>query len=441
MRKLEGPLGSISSDRRHPISVLDLADLLVRKLPVGANIVIPIANGEPVALLDALEERAQYLTDVKIHQMHALRDRPYIRGEYVGHLEHVSWFLSHIVRRSYLAGKCDFTPANFSEVPQFMADKNPVAVIAAASPPDRHGYFSLGLGADYAAALIGRVPFILEVNPLMPRTHGANRLHINDVAAWCAASTPLIEVPPAEPGEIDRAIAASIVDRIRDGSTIQLGIGAIPAAVATFLSDHRDLGVHTELLSDPVVDLVECGAVTGLMKKTNRGHVVTTFALGTRRLYDFVDNNDLVQFLPVNEVNDPRLIGHEDNFVSINATLQVDLFGQCGSETLGTRYYSGSGGQADFARGAQYSRGGQGFVVLRSTTGDGGTSKITPTLSPGSVVTTQKNTVDKVVTEYGIAELQGRSIRQRARALISIAHPDHRDHLEKEARERGILID
>lgn len=441
MRHLEGPLGSISSDPRQPLSVLDLADLVVRKLPAGANIVVPIANGEPVALLDAIEERAQYLTDVKIHQMHALRDRPYIRGAFKGHLEHVSWFLSHVVRDAYLAGQCDFTPANFSEVPQFMADQNPVAVLAAASPPDRHGYFSLGVGADYAAALIGKVPFILEVNPLMPRTHGSNRLHVNDVAAWCAASTPLIEVPPAEPGAIDRAIAASIVDRIREGSTIQLGIGAIPSAVATFLYDHRDLGVHTELLTDPIVDLVECGAVTGLRKRTNRGHVVTTFALGTRRLYDFVDNNDLVQFLPVDQVNDPRLIGHEDNFVSINATLQVDLFGQSASETLGSRYYSGSGGQADFARGAQYSQGGQGFVVLRSTTNDGATSKITPTLTPGSVVTTQKNTVDKVVTEYGIAELQGRSIRHHARALIAVAHPDHRDQLEREAHDRGILID
>ncbi|MBT8239619.1 MAG: propionyl-CoA--succinate CoA transferase [Acidimicrobiia bacterium] len=420
--------------------IQDLADQLVRRLPVGSNIVVPIANGEPVALLNALEERAQFLTGVRVHQMHALRDRPYIRGEFKGRLEHVSWFLSGITRPSYLAGDCDFTPANFSEVPQFMADKKPVAVLAAASPPDRHGYFSLGTGADYTAALIGRVPFVLEVNPLMPRTHGGNRLHVNDVLAWCEASTPLIEVPPAEPGDIDRAIAASIVDRIRDGSTIQLGIGAIPSAVATFLADHRDLGIHTELLSDPVVDLIECGAVTGLKKKTNRGYVVTTFALGTRRLYDFVDNNDLVQFLPVNVVNDPRLIGHEDNFVSINATLQVDLFGQCASETLGTRYFSGSGGQADFARGAQYSQGGQGFVVLRSTTKDGSTSKITPILSPGAVVTTQKNTVDKVVTEYGIAELQGQSIRQRAQALISIAHPDHREYLQREAHDRGILL-
>ncbi|NNE95175.1 MAG: propionyl-CoA--succinate CoA transferase [Acidimicrobiales bacterium] len=441
VRYLESPLGVISGDRRTPLTVDDLAEQLVKYLPVGSNVVVPIANGEPVALLDALEARAHFLTGVRIHQMHALRDRPYLHGAYRGHLDHVSWFLSHVVRGPYLRGECEFTPANFSEVPQFMADKKPVAVLAAASPPDNHGYFSLGLSADYAAALIGKVPFILEVNPLMPRTHGGNRLHVADVLAWCEASTPLIEVPPAEPGDIDRAIAASIVDRIRNGSTMQLGIGAIPSAVATFLADHRDLGVHTELLTDPIVDLVECGAVTGLRKNTHRGYVVTTFALGTRRLYDFVDNNDLVQFVPVDLVNDPRRIGEEDDFVSINATLEVDLFGQCASETLGTRYFSGSGGQADFARGAQYSKGGQGFVVLRSTTRDGSVSKITPTLSPGAVVTTQKNTVDKVVTEYGIAELQGRSIRQRARALIAIAHPDHREKLERDAHELGILVD
>ena len=437
---IQGPLRMLSSNRREPLSVTELADRLVERMPPRANLIVPIANGEPVKLLDAIEDRAMALKGVRIHQMHALRDRPYIRGECREHLEHVSWFLSGVTRKAYLAGQCEFAPANFSEVPQFMREHNPTAVLAAASPPDRHGYFSLGLGADYAAALIGKVPFVLEVNPLMPRTHGGNRLHINDVAAWCEARTELIEVPRSKPSDLDRVIASHIVDRIRNGSTIQLGIGGIPSAVASFLSDHKNLGVHTELLSDSVVDLVECGAVNGLHKQTNRGHVVTTFALGTKRLYDFVDNNDLVQFLPVDEVNDPRIIGRENDFVSINATLQVDLFGQCASETLGTRYYSGSGGQADFARGAQYSDRGQGFVVLSSTAKDGSISKIVPTLSPGAVVTTQKNTVDKVVTEYGIAELQGRTIRQRARALIDIAHPAHKAELEAAAQTIGILI-
>lgn len=427
-----------------PATAAELIDALVSQLPTAANLVVPIANGEPVELLNHLEAAAtpvdSPMRDVRIHQMHALRDRPYLHGAYRGRLEHVSWFLSHITRPAFEAGGCHFAPANFSEVPLFLAEKEPVAVLAAASPPDQHGYFSLGVCSDYAASFIGKVPFILEVNPQMPRTFGGNRLHVDDVAGWCEVDYPLIETPDVVPNEIDRRIAESIVDRVPNGATIQLGIGSIPTAAAGFLAGHRDLGVHTELLSDPVVDLVEKGAVTGRRKQTNRGQIVTTFALGSRRLYDFVDRNDLVQFQPVDIVNDPRRIGEEDDFVSINATLQVDLFGQCASETLGTKYFSGSGGQADFARGAQYSKGGQGFVVLRSTTNDGRISKITPTLNSGAVVTTNKNTVDKVVTEYGVAELQGRTLSERATALIAIAHPDHRDWLTREAEDEGLLL-
>ncbi len=416
-------------------------EALVQQLPVNANLIVPIANGEPVKLLDQLEARSDQMEGVRVHQMHALRDRPYLHGAYRGQLEHVSWFLSHITRPAFEAGGCHFAPANFSEVPLFMADKKPVAVLAAASPPDKHGYFSLGVSADYAAPFIGHVPFILEVNAQMPHTFGDNRLHIDDVAGWCEVDYPLIEMPAASPSEIDRTIAGHIVDRVPDGATIQLGIGSIPTAVASFLVDHKNLGVHTELLSDPVIDLVEGGAVTGRCKQNNRGRIVATFALGSRRLYDFVDDNDLVLFHSVDRVNDPRLIGQEDNFVSINATLQVDLYGQCASETLGTRYFSGSGGQADFARGAQYSKGGQGFVVLQSTTRDGRISKITPTLNSGAVVTTNKNTVDKIVTEYGVAELQGRTLAQRAAALIAIAHPQHRDWLRREAEDQGLVLE
>jgi len=422
-------------------SVDEVADALVAQLPAGADLVVPIANGEPVHLLDALEARADQLTEVRIHQMHALRDRPYLHGAHAGHLEHVSWFLSHITRPAYHAGGCHFAPANFSEVPLFLLRKSPFAVLAAASPMDRHGYFSLGVSADYAAAMIGRVPFVLEVNPNMPSTHGANRVHHSEVLRWCEAETDLVEMPPATVGVDDRAIAEFIADRIPDGATIQLGIGSIPAAVASLLTDHRDLGVHTELLSDPIAELAQTGVITGTRKKTHRRRIVTTFALGSRDLYDWCDGNDAVQFLPVDEVNDPRQIGREPNFISVNATLEVDLFGQCASESLGTRYWSGSGGQADFARGAQYSEGGDGFVVLSSTAKQGTISRIVPTLTPGAVVTTQKNTVDNVVTEHGVAELQGRTLRERARALIGVADPQHRDALERSALELGILRD
>lgn len=423
-----------------PQSAAALMASLVDRLGADANIVVPIANGEPIELLNELEARADQLQGVRVHQMHALRDRPYLHGAYKGRLEHVSWFLSPVTRPPFHAGGCHFAPANFSEVPQFMLAKKPAVILAAASPPDDLGYFSLGVCADYVAAMIGRVPFLLEVNNRMPKTFGANRLHVSEVAGWCEADHELVEIKP-DPVEKpeDRAIAQQVADRIPDRSTIQLGIGSIPAQVAKQLMDHKDLGIHTELLSDPVIDLVEAGVVTGVDKAAYRRRIVTTFALGSRRLYDFCDNNDGVLFMPVDEVNDPRNIGREPNFVSINATLEVDLFGQCASESIGSTYWSGSGGQADFARGAQYSKGGDGFVVLRSTTGGGRISRITPTLKTGAVVTTMKNTVDNVVTEHGVAELQGRTLSERARALINVAAPDHRDWLEREAKDMGLL--
>jgi acyl-CoA hydrolase len=273
----------------------------------------------------------------------------------------------------------------------------------------------------------------------MPRTYGANRLHRRDVAAWHEAETPLVAVEPASSEAVDDRIAELVAERVRDGACIQLGIGSIPSAVAARLAGHRDLSIHTELFSDPMVDLIEAGAVTGVRKRRYRGRAVATFALGSHRLYDFCDRNDVVLFLAVDEVNDPRLIGREPDFVSVNATLEVDLFGQCASETLGTRYYSGSGGQADFARGAQYSPGGQGFVVLQSTAAEGRISRIVPVLTPGAVVTTAKNTVDHVVTEYGVAELRGRTLAERARALIAVAHPDHRESLQRAAVEHGVI--
>lgn len=417
----------------------DLAEALVDRLPEGAEVVVPIANGEPVRLLDELEARAERLRGVRVHQMHALRDRPYLHGAHRGHLEHVSWFLSHITRPAFHEGGCDLVPANFSEVPTLMLDREPAVVLAAASPPDRHGYYSLGVSADYAAAMIGRVPFVLEVNHRMPRTHGPNRLHRSEVLAVIEQDYDLVEAPDPATNELDCTIAESVVERIPDGATVQLGIGSIPTALASFLGGHKDLGIHTELLSTPVVDLVEAGAVTGLAKATRRGRIVTTFALGTKRLYDFVDQNDLVLFLPVDEVADPRMIGRERCFVSVNATLEVDLFGQCASESIGTRYWSGSGGQADFARGAQYSEGGEGFVVMHSTTSDPAISRIVPALRTGAVVTTLKNTVDNVVTEHGIAELRGRTLAERARALISVAAPQHRDALSAEANRMGLL--
>jgi acyl-CoA hydrolase len=408
-------------------------------IPPGADLIAPLANGEPVALLDALEANHDALEGVRIHQMHALRERAYIRGECGDHLRHVSYFLSGATRQAYWDGEVDLVPANFSEMPRTLTENtNCALVIAAASPPDPHGYFTLGTNADYVAALIGIVPFFLEVTPNMPRTFGLNQIHESQVVGWTESDHELVEVPPVEPDDRDRTIADLVAEEIPDGATIQVGIGGIPNALLSRLHGHRDLGVHTELIGDGIVDLVERGVVTGTRKKKRRNKVVATFCLGTRRLYDWLHDNGSVDMLPVDLVNDPRRIGLEDAFISINATTEVDLYGQCASETIAGRFWSGSGGQADFARGAMYSQGGKAFIVLHSTTSKG-RSRIRTQLTPGSVVTTVKNTVDNVVTEYGIARLRGRSLSQRARALIAIAHPDVRDELEREAIETGIL--
>jgi acyl-CoA hydrolase len=241
------------------------------------------------------------------------------------------------------------------------------------------------------------------------------------------------------PSALDQRIAAWVAERIPDGATIQAGIGAIPNAILADLRDHRELGIHTELLSDGMVDLVESGVVTGARKRNNRTKTVGTFVLGTQRLYDFVADNPAVELWPATYVNDPRRIASEPGFVSVNATVEVDLTGQCASETIGGRYWSSSGGQADFARGAMYSEGGQAFVVCRSTADGGRISRIVPSFAPGTIVTTLKNTVDKVVTEWGVAELRGSSLRERAAALIAIAHPNHRDRLRFDAKRMGYL--
>jgi len=404
----------------------------------GADLIVAMANGEPVGVLDALEAGNERLDAVRIHQMHALHPRPSIEGAFGDRLRHVSYFLSPVTRPAYWAGQVDLVPNHFSEMPHLLRTATRCSlVLAAASPPDRHGYFSLGTNAEYVATLIGRVPFFLEVNARMPRTQGLNQIHVSQLLGWAERDAPLVAVEAPPPDDRDAEIAAQIVDRIPDGATLQVGIGAIPNAILASLRDHRHLGIHTELLSDGVVDLVERGVVTGTRKRVRQNKIVTTFALGSPALYDWMHDNSAVELLPVDYVNNPRTVAREPGFVSINATTEVDLFGQCASETIAGRYWSSSGGQADFARGAMYSEGGQAFVVLHSTTGTG-RSRIRVRLTEGSVVTTLKNTVDHVVTEWGVAALRGRSIAERARALVAIAHPDHRDALEAEARQAGV---
>ncbi len=415
-------------------------EAVLEHIDEGADLIVPLANGEPVTVLDAIEDGAEGLKGVRVHQMHALHDRPYLHGTMKEHLLHISYFLSPVTRRAFHERGCELVPNTFSEVPRLLRETTRCSmVLAAAAPMDRHGYFSLGTSCDYVAPFIGQVPFFLEVNARMPRTFGRNQIHVSQVLGWTEVDRPLVEVPPPVPSTVDHRIAALVAERVPDGATIQAGIGSIPSALLAGLCDHRHLGIHTELLSDGLIELVEQGVVTGTRKRVAPGKVVTTFALGTQELYDFLCENPAVEFLPVDYVNDPRVIAREDCFVSINATTEVDLVGQCASETVSGRYWSSSGGQADFARGAMYSPKGAAFVVLPSTAAGGTVSRIRATLTPGSMVTTLKNTVDHVVTEHGVAEMRGRSISQRAAALIAIAAPEFRDGLSAEARQLGYL--
>ncbi len=414
------------------------ADAVLDHLVPGTNLVVPLANGEPVTVIDAIDRAAGDLQDVRVHQMHALHDHAYLHRSDRGHLDHHSYFLSDITRPAFHAGTVDLVPSNFSEMPLLLRRlAGPMLVVASVSPPDGHGYFTLGTNADYTASLVGRVPFFVEVNAQMPRTLGRNQIHLSQVVGWCEADYPLLEVDSPVPTGIASKIGMLVAERIAHGSTIQAGIGAVPTAVLQYLSGHRDLGVHTEVMTDPMADLIESGVVTGARKVKMRTKAVATFALGSKRLYDFLDEHLAVEMLPVDWVNDPRVLAQQPQMVSINATTEVDFIGQCASETVAGKYWSGSGGQADFARGAMYSDGGQGFVVLPSTARQGTTSRIVSQLSRGSVVTTQKNTVDKVVTEHGVAELRGKSVAERARALIAIADPQFRGELQREAAQLG----
>ncbi len=406
----------------------------------GTDIIMPLANGEPVTVLDAIEAAAATLQNVRVHQMHALNDRQYLSGEFGDRLRHVSYFLSHVTRPHFHAGTLDLVPNNFSEMRAILQEvTNDPLVLAAASPLDRHGYFSLGVSADYTSSFIGRARFFLEANRQMPRTFGRNQIHISQIVGYTEVDRPLLEVAPPPSNAVDQRIAELVAERVPHRATIQTGIGSIPNAIMSALGDHRDLGVHTELLSDGLVDLIESGVVNGVAKTLNRTKTIGTFALGTKRLYDFLHDNAALELWPVRYVNDPRTIAQLRDFVSINATVAVDFLGQCASETINGKYFSSSGGQSDFARGALYSEGGQGFITLHSTTANGTISKIVPRLASGDVVTTIKNTVDHVVTEHGIAKLRGRSIRERTHALIAIADPAHRRSLEQEAKAMGYV--
>ena len=414
----------------------------VRLVRSGDFIIVPTGVGEPPTLLAELSAQRREFRDVKVAQILAMRKYAYIDPQTVEHVRHVAFFYGGATRAGGQAGWVDFIPSYFSEMPsQIERGLIPADVVfSMASPMDAHGYFSLSLGADYTMAAVARArAVVLEVNPNVPFAFGNCHVHISQVAALVESSEPVLEVGLPKIGPVQEAIGKYVADLIDDGSTLQIGYGGIPDAVVMQLTHKHDLGIHTEMIGDGILTLVESGAVTNRRKNYLPGKIIATFALGSSKLYRFMDRNPALEIHPVDYTNDPMLAGLNDNMVTINATLQIDLLGQCGSESLGHAPYSGTGGQSDFVRAANRSRGGKAFIVLPSTAKSDTVSRIVPSLSPGTHVTTSKNDVNYVVTEYGVAQLRGKSAQQRARELISIAHPTFRADLTEQAKRLNLI--
>ena len=414
----------------------------VRHVRNGDFIIVPTGVGEPPSLLAALSEQRRDFRDVKVAQILAMRKYAYIDPATVEHVRHVAFFFGGATRTGGQEGWVDFIPNYFSEIPaQIERGQIPADVVfSMASPMDAHGYFAISLGADYTMAAITKArAVVLEVNPNVPFAYGDCHVHVSQVAALVESTEPVLEVGLPKIGPVQEAIGKYVADLIDDGSTLQIGYGGIPDAVVMQLTHKHDLGIHTEMIGDGILTLVECGAVTNRRKNYLPGKMIATFALGSNRLYRFMDRNPGLEMHPVNFSNDPALAGLNDNLVAINATLQIDLLGQCGSESLGHAPYSGTGGQSDFVRAANRSRGGKAFIVLPSTAKGDTISRIVPSLSPGTHVSTSKNDIDRVVTEYGVAQLRGKSAKQRAQELINIAHPDFRAELAEQARRVKLL--
>jgi acyl-CoA hydrolase len=402
----------------------------------GDMIIVPTGVGEPPTLLHALSSERKRFRDVKVAQILAMRKYGYFDQDTADHVRHSALFFGGASRAGGQAGWCDFIPNYFSEIPVLIERGLMPAdvVFAMASPMSPQGFFSLSLGCDYTMAAVAKARVVvLEVNPNVPFAHGQCHVHVSRVTALVESEDPILEVGLPAIGPVQEAIGKYVADMIEDGSTLQIGYGGIPDAVVMQLTGKQDLGVHTEMIGDGILKLVECGAITNRRKTLVPGKMVATFALGSRKLYEFMHNNPMLEMHPSNFTNDPYIAGQNDKLVSINASLQLDLLGQCGSESIGHLPYSGTGGQVDFVRAANRSRGGKSFIVLPSTAKDGAVSRIVPTLSAGTHATTSKNDVNYVVTEYGVAQLRGKSARQRAQALIAIAHPDFRGWLREEA--------
>ena len=400
---------------------------------------------EPTAICEAVAARAMRgeLTGVVHHATLSVKGGPFMKPELKGKYDYVSWFTGGPGRKGIQEGIHTYIPNNYSTIPGLWRDVQPRLDVfyAEVSPMDKHGYFSCPMaGAEVVAMREKASIILLDVNDQMPRVMGDCLIHISQVTALCESSRPLLVLNNPPLSDDDKKIGQMIADEVCDGATLQLGIGGIPNAVGVLLKDKKDLGLHTEMFTDSMVDLLECGAVTNMKKPIHVGKTVATLAWGSKKMYDFMDDNPAFEMYPVSYINNPAVIAQHDNFVSVNSCVEVDLFGQICSESIGTKHYSGSGGQLDFVRGANMSKGGKGFIAMLSTTKGGTISKIKPILTPGSIVTTPRNEVDFLVTENGIVRLKGQTASQRAKMIISLAAPQFREELEYEAKKMNLII-
>lgn len=406
-------------------------DEAVADITSGMRVFVHGAAATPGTLIDALARRRD-LRDVTIYHLHTTGPAPFVDPGQDGRFLSVSLFAGPPVRRAINEGRADFVPVFLSDIPAlFRSRAIPLdAALLQLSPPDRHGFATLGTSVDAALAASQSARFVIaEINERMPRSHGNSLVPLGRVHAFTRTDHPIYEHARTEPGEVEDAIGRHAAALVPDGATLQMGIGAIPDAVLRRLADKHDLGVHTEMFSDGVVDLAEAGVITNRRKKVHPGRIVTSFVMGTRRVYDFVDDNAFVEFHPCDRTNDTSLIRKNDHAVAINSALEVDLSGQVCADSIGFEIYSGIGGQMDFVRGSALSVGGRAIIALPSTAAGGSVSRITASLRPGAGVVTTRGHVHWIVTEYGAVNLWGLGLRARAEALISVAHPDFRAEL------------
>jgi len=418
------------------------ADQAVKRIRPGQRVFVGTGCGEPLALVRALAKRATDLPDTEIVHLLTFGEAPYAHREMAQYFRVNSFFIAENVRDIIQEGFGDYTPIHLSDIPHlFDSGQLPLDVaLIQITPPDEHGLCSLGVSVDIVKKASENASLVIaQVNANMPRTLGNCLIHAYDVDFLVSADEPILEIEPPEVTEITRQIAENLASLIEDGSTLEVGIGRIPQALLGFLKDKKNLGLHTEMITDGVVDLIECGAGTGARKTLDRGKVVASFCLGTRKLYNYVADNPVFSFQPTEYVNNPSIITQQHKMVAINMALEIDLTGQVCADSLGSKFFSGVVGQGDFNRGAAKAPGGKAVIALPSTAKDGTVSRIVTRLSPGAGVVTTRAGVQYVVTEHGVASLHGKSVQERALALISIAHPKFREQLMREGLEARFL--